>query len=210
MSALRIDRILGIEHGVAPVLGAVVAGFGVLFLLLGWRMHRLSLVAFCFALGAVLGLQLARWIHLGRLWGIVGGGSAFALLALLAHRAAVFVLAGLVAGAVLGAGARLVAPGGFWFGFAPGFLLAGLLSLWELRTLFILSTALLGAVGMWWGGAVVAGAWIYAPAATFHTRHPIAWAVMVGGLFLVGGSLQFKLSPKCRSWDEDDEQEEGD
>ena len=44
-----------------------------------------------------------------------------------------------------------------------------------------LATGLLGAVALWWGGAVAIGAWIFRPASTFHARHPVATTVMVGG-----------------------------
>ena len=208
MSALRIDRVLGFEHGVPPALGAAVAVVGVLFLLFGWRLHRLSLAAFGFALGAVLGQLVARWIQVDRLWGLMVGGVSLALLSGPVYRVAVFLLAGLAGGALAGEGIRLMAPAGFWFGFVPGFLLAGALSLWQLRTLVILATGLLGAVALWWGGTVAIGAYIFRPATTFHARHPVATTVMVGGMFLVGSALQFKFSPRSNVWDEDGEEQE--
>lgn len=207
MSALRIDRVYGFEHGIPPALGAIVAGFGVLFLLLGWRMHRLSLAAFGLALGALLGQLAARWLQVDKLWGLMSGGLIFAVLSGPLYRAAVFLLAGLAVGVLAGEGFRLLVPGGFWFGFAPGFLVGGVLSLWLLRPLVILSTSLLGALALWWGGAVAIGAWVYRPSATFSARHPVATTVMVGGLFLVGSGLQFMLSPRSQVWDEDEEEE---
>jgi len=40
------------------------------------------------------------------------------------------------------------------------------------------------------------------PAATFHARHPVATAVIVGLLFLIGCAVQIRFSP--RRHDEED------
>ncbi len=203
MSQLRIDRVLGFEHGVPPVFGVVAAVVGLLFLLLGWRLHRFTVAVVGFALGAAIGQLIARWIQVERLWGVLVGGASFALLAEPLHRVAVFGLSGLALGAVAGEGVRLFAPSGFLWGFAPGFLAGGLLSLWQLRLLVILSTALVGAVAVFWGGAVAGGAWLYRPAATFHVRHPLMTTIMIGLLFVVGSAIQFGLSPKSKPEEED-------
>ncbi len=203
MAHLRIDRVLGFEHGVPPALGAAVAGIGLLFLLFGWRLHRFSAAAFGFALGAVLGQLVARWIQVDRMWGVMVGGVSFALLSGPVYRATVFLLAGLAVGAVAGELVRLAAPGAFTWGFAPGFAIGGMLSLWQLRHLVILATALLGAVALWWGGAVAVGAWLLRPAATFHVRHPVASAVVVVLLFLIGCAVQVRFSPRRHDDEED-------
>ncbi len=202
MAHLRIDRVLGFEHGVPPALGAAIAGIGLLFLLLGWRLHRFSAAAFGFALGAVLGQLVARWIQVDRMWGVMVGGASFALLSGPVYRVTVFLLAGLAVGAGAGELVRLAAPGGFSWGFVPGFVFGGVLSLWQLRPLVILATALLGAAALWWGGAAAIGAWLLRPAATFHARHPVATAVIVGLLFLIGCAVQIRFSP--RRHDEED------
>ena len=207
MGPLRIDRVLGFEHGIPPVFGAIAAAAGLTFLFFGWRLHRITIAIAGFAIGALLGQLVTNWIQVPRLWGIMVGGCSLALLADPLYRVVVFILAGLALGSVAGETVRLVAPSSFLWGFVPGFVLGGLLSLWQLRLLVILSSAFLGAIALFWGGAVSVGAWLFKPAATFHARHPLATLVVVGLAFIVGCTIQFRFAPKSKKWDDEAKEE---
>lgn len=193
MAPSRIDRVLGFEHGLPPVYGWIAAAVGVLFLLLGWRLHRVTLVLAGFVLGAFAGQLVARWVQVDRAWGVFVGGGALALLADPLHRVVVFVLAGVVLGLGLGEAVRLlVAPGGFWFGFFPGFAIGGLLSLWQMRVVVIVSTAALGAVLFCWGAAVALCNLGWARLCTFHRHHSRAALAVVALVCLIGCVVQLK------------------
>jgi len=69
MSATRIDRILGFEHGLPPAYAAMVALVGLVFLVFGWRLHRLTLAACGFFIGSLAGALLAKWIGVEQGWG---------------------------------------------------------------------------------------------------------------------------------------------
>ena len=196
MSAARIDRVFGFEHGLPPVYGAITAIVGLAFLLLGWRLHRVTLVVTGFLIGAFVGSLIARWIQVDKAWGVFTGGTALALLAEPLSRLMVFLLAGLACGIALGEGLRLfVSAKIFLWGFFPGFVAGGLLSIWQLRFLIILSTSFLGTLTVAWGSAVFLSEWIKPPLTTFHIRHPLATLAILGLVFVIGMVVQFRFAP---------------
>jgi hypothetical protein len=191
MAPTRIDRVLGFEHGLPPVIGLAAVILGLAFLFLGWRTHRLTLTISGFLLGAFIGQLVAHWAQVERAWGVFVGGTAIALLADPLSRVMVFVLAGLAMGIGLGEGVRvLVAPRGFVYGFIPGFLAGGALSLWKLRHVLILTTAFLGSALACWG-AVVLLCRVDEAVGTMHVRHPVLFLSVLGLAFVAGSITQF-------------------
>ena len=195
MISVRIDRVLGFEHGFPPAYALVVAAVGLGFLLFGWRMHRVTVVVCGFFIGALIGQLIARWADLDRIWGVFVGGAAFALLADPLYRVVVFILGGIALGIGLGETVRLtIASGGFLWGFFPGFLAGGVFSLWKLRWVVILSTAFLGALLFLWGLATALCAWVTPNACAFHHNHPVQSWIVLGLAFLAGCVVQVRLS----------------
>ena len=203
MEHLRIDRVLGFEHGMPPEFGVIIAVLGVLFLLLGWRLHQYSIVIVGFLVGAFIGQLITRWLRVDPAWGLVIGGGSTSLLAQPLHRVLIFLLAGLALGMMTGEGIRVMAPAGYLWGFFPGFVAGGILSLYHMRTLMIFSTAFMGAVFFLWGLMVFVGAWIYQPAGTFYVRHPIGSLLILLVTILAGCVAQVSLFPQQRPLEED-------
>jgi hypothetical protein len=210
--SVRIDRVLGFEHGFPPEYALVVALVGLGFLLFGWRLHRVTVVVCGFFIGAFIGQLIARWADVNRAWGVFVGGAAFALLADPLYRVVVFILGGIALGIGLGETVRLtIASGGFLWGFFPGFVAGGVFSLWKLRWVVILSTAFLGALLFLWGLATVLCAWITSGACAFHHNHPVFTWIILGLAFLVGCVVQVRFSSKKKEPEElkkEDEPEE--
>jgi len=197
MAATRIDRVLGFEHGLPPAYGIVAACVGLAFLLVGWRLHRFTLMVTGFLVGAFVGVLVAKWIQVERAWGVFVGGLSLAILSEPLSKVMIFLLAGLALGLGVGEAVhRWVSHGAFFWGFIPAFVGGGILSLWQMRLLVIISTALLGALAFIWGTVVALSAWVYAPLSTFHVRHPILAYIVLGLLILVGLVVQFKFSKK--------------
>lgn len=195
MFSVRIDRVLGFEHGFPPAYALIVAVAGLGFLLFGWRLHRITVVVCGFLIGAFIGQLIARWMDLDRAWGVFVGGAAFALLADPLYRVVIFILGGIALGIGLGETVRLtIAPGGFLWGFFPGFLAGGAFSLWKLKWVVMFSTAFLGALAFLWGLAAVLCAWVYPGACTFHHNHPVLSWIMLGLAFLCGCVVQVRFS----------------
>lgn len=195
MSATRIDRILGFEHGLPPAYAAMVALVGLAFAVLGWRLHRLTLAACGFLIGAVAGALLAKWIGVEQGWGITIGGLALALLAYPLARVALFVVAGTSLGICAGEAARLtISAGAFGWAFLPGFLAGGLLSIWQMRALVMLSTAFLGALAFVWGATSALASLGMPGLQGLFTRHQFYRTVVVGLIFVIGLLLQRKLA----------------
>lgn len=195
MAPSRIDRVLGFEHGLPPGYGWIAAGVGILFLLFGWRLHRLTLVLAGFLVGAFAGQLVARWIQVDRAWGVFVGGGAMAMLAEPLHRVTVFLVAGAVLGLGLGEAARsLAGPGSFWFGFVPAFVLGGLASVWKMRLVIVVSTALLGCVLFCWGAAVAVCNLGLPRLCTFHRHHPWATLAVITLVGLIGCVVQWRLA----------------
>ena len=177
---------------------------GLLFLLFGWRLHRFAVVIIGFLAGAFAGQLVARWIQVDRAWGVFVGGTALALLSDPLHKLMIFMLAGLALGLGAGEGVRLlVAKGGFLWGFVPGFLVGGALSLWKIRLVVILSTAFLGSLLLYWGAAVVSCNVGMSSMCTFHVRHPGATLIMLGLVVIIGVAVQLRFS----SHDQEEEEE---
>ncbi|HUU00146.1 MAG TPA: hypothetical protein VM425_01755 [Myxococcota bacterium] len=195
MSATRIDRILGFEHGLPPAYAAMVALVGLIFLVFGWRLHRLTLAACGFFIGSLAGALLAKWIGVDLGWGIAVGGLALLLLANPLAKAVLFIVAGTSLGICAGEAARLViSPGAFPWGFFPGFAAGGFLSMWQMRALVMMSTSFLGALAFAWG-TIAALASLGMPwLCGFQARHPTYYMIILGLIFLVGLLAQRKLS----------------
>ena len=209
MFSVRIDRVLGFEHGFPPAYALAVAVVGLLFLLLGWRLHRVTVVVCGFFIGAFIGQLMARWMEVDRAWGVFVGGAAFALLADPLYRVMIFILGGIALGIGLGETVRLtIASGGFLWGFVPGFLAGGAFSLWKLRWVVILSTAFLGAMAFLWGLDVALCAWVFPGACAFHYNHPVLTWIILGLAFVAGCVVQVKFSSDKQEPEEQEEKNE--
>jgi hypothetical protein len=204
MTLTRIDRLLGFEHGLPPAYGAIAAAVGLLFLLFGWRLHRFAIVVTGFLVGAFAGQLIARWAQVDPAWGVFIGGIALALLADPLHKIMVFVLAGLAAGLGLGEAIRLIHRSGFLWGFVPGFLAGGSVSLWQIRLVVVFSTAFLGSLMLLWGGAVVMCNLGMSSMCTFHHRHSGATLVILGLAMIIGVAVQLRFSSKSPEEEEED------
>jgi hypothetical protein len=202
MDPTRIDRVLGFEHGLPPVYGLVIAVFGLAFLLFGWRLHRITIIVVGLIVGAFIGQLIARWIQVGKVWGILIGGSSLALLADPLYKVIVFILAGGALGVLLGEIIRVsLFEGGFVYAFVFGFLVGGVLSVWRIRILVILSTSFLGAYATLWGLAVAIGLWFFPMLVTFHLRHRVISWIILGLTFVVGCIFQISICPGRRQHD---------
>jgi hypothetical protein len=207
--SVRIDRVLGFEHGFPPEYALVVALVGLGFLLFGWRLHRVTVVVCGFFIGAFIGQLIARWADVDRVWGVFVGGAAFALLADPLYRVVIFILGGIALGIGLGETVRLtIASGGFLWGFFPGFVAGGVFSLWKLRWVVILSTAFLGALLFLWGLATALCAWVFPGACAFHHNHPVLSWIILGLAFLVGCVVQVRFSSKKKEPEEQKQEDE--
>jgi hypothetical protein len=203
MSATRIDRILGFEHGLPPVYAAIVAFIGLVFLIFGWRLHRLTLGACGFFIGAFAGAVLAKWIGVAQGWGMTIGGLAILLLAYPLLKAVVFVVAGMSLGICAGEAARLtISPAAFLWGFFPGFFAGGLLSMWQMRALVMISTSFIGAMAFTWGTLSLMTSLGISSFRGFEAQHPAYFTIILGLIFLVGLVFQKKLSPAGRHYKE--------
>jgi hypothetical protein len=209
MFSVRIDRVLGFEHGFPPAYALVVALMGLGFLLFGWRLHRVTVVVCGFLIGAFIGQLFARWMDVDRAWGVFVGGAAFALLADPLYRVVIFILSGVALGIGLGETVRItLAPGGFLWGFVPGFLAGGAFSLWKIKWVVIFSTAFLGAMAFWWGLAVALCAWVFADACAFHSNHPVLGWILLGLAFLAGCVVQVRFSSFSDKKEEEEEEKD--
>ena len=110
-------------------------------------------------------------------------------------RVALFVVAGTSLGICAGEAARLmISAGAFPWGFLPGFLAGGLLSIWQMRLLVMLSTAFLGALAFVWGATSALASLGMPGLAELFVRHHIYRTIVVGLIFLIGLLLQRKLA----------------
>ncbi|RLB59556.1 MAG: hypothetical protein DRI34_01455 [Deltaproteobacteria bacterium] len=191
------DRVLGFEHGIPTWLVLLVGAIGLAWLLLGWKLHRITLVVAGAMAGAFAGSLLAAWAGVARGWGIGAGIVVMSLLALPLWRVSVFLLAGLAGGLALGQLLhRFLHAGIFWWGFLGGFILAGLLSIRYLRALVIVATSMLGAQLLAWSVCQVLGRSLLPILRHFDSIHPLSWSIIVSLLALVGAVVQFRYGPR--------------
>lgn len=198
------DRVLGFEHGIPTWLVLLVGAVGLVWLLLGWKLHRVTLVVAGAMTGACAGSLLASWAGLARGWGIAAGAVLLSLLVLPLWRLAIFMLAGAAGGLALGQLLhRFVHAGLFWWGFLAGFLLAGLLSVRYLRALVIVATGIFGAQLFAWSACQLLGRSLLPALLHFNSNHPLSWSIVVFLLALVGTVVQFRYGPRRQTVWED-------
>ncbi|RME23791.1 MAG: TMEM198/TM7SF3 family protein [Deltaproteobacteria bacterium] len=167
---------------------------GIVWLFLGWKAFRPTLVIFAFAAGGFLGALVADWAGLEKGWGVVGGGSLLALLAQPLWRVLVFLQCGLAGGILAGETLAFFGHDLFPWGLAAGFVISGVLSQMFMRHIVIGATSVLGAGTLSVCLLELLDRLVIGGIRSYPYRHRPLWLLCQALMVLVGFLFQLRYS----------------
>ena len=173
--------------GSMMLLGGGLALAGALYLLFGWRLHLILLVAAMVVGGGVLGLLSAHVLNVAEWPVALVTGVLCGILAGLVERVGVFMFGGL-AGVVLflDMGRLFREEVAFLFFLLIVFVVAGSLAATFMKPAIVLATAVLGALGLIWGGMLCIETMRENAGKDFALNHPAVMALLFFGLIVLG------------------------